>query len=229
MQNEVVVLTFPNGKNYHYFWPMNRPKYKPGQELKIKTITGNLTAFIKCYLPFNESSKATKYVNIQKVFKTPFKVSEEKIEEQKHQEDVFNTFINNAPPKGEPTMSKLNQIKSNSIDSLTETKDIVIKLQKGKAVITAVKTSLLEIDTLPKQLKTLLSINGYSDLAIGALINIAGNTFTDSKIIKKAASDANFAGSVEFSNQFTFIEKFIEDVIKKALESDQLTEVKTEE
>ena len=221
MTKPIVVITIPPGKKeYHYYWPKDEPIISAGNYILVKGMFGEQECLIETYLM--ESKKAENYLSLIRVLKRADTIPKSK--------KAFHAFINNATPlEGILTMNKFDRIKNESIDSLTETKDIVIKLQKGKAVITAVKTSLLEIDTLPKQLKTLLSIDGYSDLAIGVLINIAGNTFTDSKIIKKAASDANFAGSVEFSNQFTFIEKFIEDVIKKVLGSDQLTEVKTEE
>jgi len=191
--NYVIAVSFSQfGKLYHYF--TDRDDLKKGQTLTIYHGEKSKEVFMHGYS--NDVSKV-KYdldireVSLQSKRKKPFK-------------------------KRRTTMRKSAVIESTK-ESLNLTKDTAIKMQSGLTIISTIKTSLLELETIPEKLKELLQLPGYSDLAIGSLLNIAASTFTDSEIIQKAAEDANFAGAVEFSKQFTLLQDVIEGLITKTL------------
>ena len=119
--------------------------------------------------------------------------------------------------KGEDETMKTKNIFENGKKSLSDTKKTIIKVKQGKAVITAMKTTLKELPVIPDNVKVLLELDGYSDLIIGLLLNIAASTYTDSEIIKQAAKDANFVGAIEFSDKFTFIEDIVKTTIEGAI------------
>lgn len=109
--------------------------------------------------------------------------------------------------KEKNSMTKFNVEAKNQIEkSLTESKDVIIQTQKGKAIITSIKTSLLEADFISDKIKVLIKKDGYSDFAIGLALEIIANTFTDSTIIRKAAQEAALEGTIRFSDKFDFIE-----------------------
>ena len=110
-------------------------------------------------------------------------------------------------------MKKVKKVINNTKDALNETKKTIVKMQKGKAVLSAVKTSLINTPGIPIQVKSVLSMEGYGDLLTGLLLNIASSSLTSNRTIISAVRDANFVGSVEFSKQFTFFENLIENAI----------------
>jgi hypothetical protein len=115
--------------------------------------------------------------------------------------------------KENKTMNKTEKVINETKSAINETKKTIVKMQKGKAVLSAVKTSLINTPGVPVQVRDVLSMEGYGDLVTGLLLNIVSNSLTSNESIISASRDANFVGSVEFSNQFTFFEKLIENAI----------------
>lgn len=190
------------GKIYHYFWPEKYKKVPVGSVLVITAPSGQ--AYVQVVQYKVDSDHASKYININRVVDGTLRKTEQK-----------ESFIKFKEEKKEMKKSITEVTKK----SLSETKDVVVKMQTGRTVITALKTTITETEVMPEQLKALVNIPGYSDIAIGLLLNIASQTFTDSKTIQKASEAAQFVGAVEFSDKFTFIQDALESVIKKALSS----------
>lgn len=192
---KVLFYMSDSDKNYFYFWPEDMERVQVNTKLLIKTHYGSQKVKVTGWL--QDSSKATKVINIIKIL-TSIKETE-------------NVQMSN----------KFDRITNSAKQTILENKDIVIKLQKGKAVIAALKTSAIQSDLVNDKLKELLNIPGYSDMFIGLTLRITAESMLNNQVIQDAAEAANFVGAVEFSNQFTFLEKFIESTITKALDTVQ--------
>jgi hypothetical protein len=127
----------------------------------------------------------------------------------------FTPRIRKTAIKKELNMTSIDKITANTKDVLNETKDVIIKTQKGKLVLQTVKTALLNVDAVPKKVKDFIVMDGYGDLAVGMLLNIAAKTADKSETLSAAAKDANFVGAIEFSAQFTFLQDALEGVLDK--------------
>jgi hypothetical protein len=122
------------------------------------------------------------------------------------------------PKQGEDNMT------TNKIDKATESiKDtcktvakVAVDMQKGRAVLAALQTSLANADGVPDTVKAILLDKRYGSLAIGAILNTAAATFTGNKTIKEAAEAVVFVGAVDLSDSFTLIEALIESAINAA-------------
>lgn len=210
---------FPNSsKIYDYLSDCTVLKKGDILTTQRKTITGQDSGIISVefvgYKKYTKKGIPYKFLVISDVY-TPSKTKKSVLPKKKPidwREQRQNKYI-----KKEKESMKAKKAINVAKDSALETKDIAVKMVKGQAIITAIKTTLMEMDTIPDSVKGFLTIPGYSDLAIGFMLNMAGQTFTDSEVIEDAASATHFVGSVEFAKQFTVIQDLIENTIKSAM------------
>lgn len=134
------------------------------------------------------------------------------------------------PKQGEKTMDNTrygtcpDNKTDNKTDKATESvKDtcktvakVAVDMQKGRAVLAALQTSLANADDVPDAVKTVLLNDRFGGIVIGAILNTAAATFTDNKVIKEAAEAVVFVGAVDLSDSFTLIETLIESAVKAA-------------
>jgi len=121
--------------------------------------------------------------------------------------------------RGEDTMSKqfdfnesTAQVKNNALTAFETTKNVIVQIQQGETVITAVKATLLKAPGCPDNLKILLA-TPYGDMIVGMILHTIAPVLTGSPVIMKAVKAANVAGAVKVSQQFTFIQDAIESAI----------------
>ena len=77
------------------------------------------------------------------------------------------------------------QVKDNGIKALETAKNTMVVMQRGQAVITAIKTALANAPGTPEPMKALLD-TAYGDMVIGLLLHTAAPVLTGNKIIMEA-------------------------------------------
>lgn len=118
----------------------------------------------------------------------------------------------------------VSQVKENAVDAISTAKDVIIQIQKGGAVIAAVKGGLKKAPGCPDSLKLLID-SPYGDMIVGLILHTTAPILTGSPTIIDAVKSANVAGAVALSSQFTFIQDAIENAIESIPGIDVMTEV----
>ena len=104
------------------------------------------------------------------------------------------------------------QVKDNAVNALETAKNTMVVMQRGQSVITAVKTAIKNAPGTPAPLASLMD-TAYGDMVVGLILHTAAPVFTGNKLIMDAVKDANVAGTVVVSQQFTFLQDTIEQAI----------------
>lgn len=125
------------------------------------------------------------------------------------------TISTNNREKKESKMKK--SITSQIKKSGAEAKNTIIQMQKGAAIISALKTSLIESNILPEKAAVFINESPFADILIAQVLGNAAVLFTDSDIIAEAAEAAQFVGNVRASESITVLQSFIEATITKAM------------
>lgn len=106
----------------------------------------------------------------------------------------------------------------NTKDTLNYAKSTVITMQRGAAVLAAVKSSLLVVPGLPDSVKEILE-SKYGDLIVGVILSSVGPSVVTNPLAGRAMRDASTVGVVRLSEEFDFLKRFIEGVVLKAAET----------
>jgi hypothetical protein len=133
--------------------------------------------------------------------------TESKLKNKYHEEE--NNTMNS---KHFDVKEKQAQVKGNALNAFDTAKNVVVQMQQGQAVISAVRGAIAKAPGVPQGLKELMA-SPYGSLITGLILHTTAPILTGNEHIIKAVKAANIAGAVELSNQFTFISDAIEGAI----------------
>lgn len=187
----VIAVVFPSSRKKYYYFTRDLT-LKKGQKVLVWANNRETIVTVAGYC-LDENGNASRTIRILDNNKKPTK------------------------KRGTKTMGKSSKATNSVKEIITETKDVAIKLQYGGTIISGIKSALMESDTIPENVKTLLEVEGYSDFIIGNSLKLASDTFLDSENIKKAADAASFAASVKIASKLDFIQNLVEAVIVKSM------------
>lgn len=119
--------------------------------------------------------------------------------------------------------NKTSEITDNVKTAAATAKDTFVTVQKGTAVLTAIKMAVKNAPGVPDQVKAVMD-TPFGDAAAGLLLHITAPSFTRNRHITKAVEDANVVGIMTLTQQYTWISDMIEGAVTKVVGADYMEE-----